>query len=57
LEDFSLGNVYAYPMYRVYLAEDVEGFEVTDFVDAHLEASFSGPVRSGDISFVQRDVK
>jgi hypothetical protein len=57
LEEFSIGNVYAYPMYRVYLTADNEGFEVTDFVDAHLEASFCGPVRSGDISFVQRDVK
>jgi hypothetical protein len=44
-------------MYRVYLTADNEGFEVTNFVDAHLEASFTGPVRSGDISFVQRDVK
>lgn len=57
LQDFSIGHVYAYPMYRVYLVEDAEGFEVTDFVDAHLEASFVGPVRSGEVSFIQRDVK
>lgn len=57
LEEFSLGNVYAYPMYRVYAAEDGENFEVTNFVDAHENASFVGPVRSGEINFVQRDVK
>ncbi len=57
LEDFSIGHVYAYPVYRAYLVEDKEEFEVTNFVDAHMEASFVGPVRSGDINFIQRDVK
>lgn len=57
LEEFSLGKVYAYPMYRVYLSEDSEGFEVTNFVDANENASFVGPVRSGEVSFIQRDVK
>ena len=57
LNTFSLGNVFAYPMYRVYLAEDAEGFEVTNFVDTDMSASFVGPVRSGEISFTQRDVR
>ena len=57
LENFSVGKVYAYPMYRVYLADDKEGFEVTNFVDAGENASFAGPVRSGEVNFIQRDVK
>lgn len=57
LEDFSAGRVYMYPMYRAYLAEDQENFEVTNFVDADQNASFAGPVRSGEINFVQRDTK
>ena len=57
LEDFSLGKVFAYPMYRVYLVDDKEGFEVTNFVDVNENASFAGPVRSGELNFIQRDVK
>ncbi len=57
LEDFSLGKVFAYPMYRVYLVDDDEGFEVTNFVDANENASFVGPVRRGELNFIQRDVK
>lgn len=57
LEDFTSGQVYAYPMYRVYMSEDNENFEVTNFVDAHQNASFAGPVRTGEVNFVQRDIK
>ena len=57
LSTFNVGDVYAYPMYRCYLAETDEGFEVTNFIDTHLTASFVGPVRSGTIKFIQRDVK
>jgi hypothetical protein len=57
LEDFTIGRVYAYPMYRVYLSGDQEGFEVTNFVDTNLNSSFVGPVRSGEVNFIQRDIK
>jgi len=57
LQDFSIGKVYAYPMYRCYLAESNEDFKVNDIVDANLNASFVGPVRSGKVTFIQRDVK
>jgi len=57
LEEFSVGQVYAYPMYRCYLADPTEDFKVTDFIDTHLSASFVGPVRSGTLKFMQRDVK
>ena len=57
LQDFSVGNVYAYPMYRCYLADVNEDFRTTGFIDTHLNASFVGPVRSGTVRFLQRDIK
>ena len=57
LQDYKLGEVYAYPMYRVYFSDDKESFNVDTFVDAHLNASFAGPVRSGSVKFTQKDVK
>jgi hypothetical protein len=57
LGDFSLGDVYAYPMYRCFMKDDKENFKTKAHVDSHLSASFAGPVRSGTVKFVQRDVK
>ena len=57
LQAFSLGEVYAYPMYRCYLQDDDEKFKVDAHIDTHMNASFAGPIRSGSVSFVQRDVK
>jgi len=57
LQAFTVGETYAYPMYRVFLADDKEDFKVKAHVDPHLNASFAGPVRSGSFKFMQRDVK
>lgn len=57
LQKFTSGKTYAYPMYRCFMADDKENFKVKAHVDANLNASFAGPVRSGGIKFVQRDVK
>jgi hypothetical protein len=57
LQAFTAGETYAYPMYRVFLADDKENFKLNAHVDAHLNASFAGPVRSGSVKFLQRDVK
>ncbi len=56
LNEFSVGKVFLYPMYRVYMTEDAEDFSVDMFADTDLGASFAGPVRSGTVKFVQRDV-
>lgn len=56
LNEFRQNRMYLYPMYRVYLTEDKENFNVTFFADADLGASFAGPVRDGQVKFVQRDV-
>jgi len=57
LNEFNQGDVYAYPMYRVYCNQDKEGFKVTAHVDANLNASFAGPVRNGAVTFIQRDIR
>jgi hypothetical protein len=57
LSTFALGEVYAYPMYRCFMKEDKEEFKVNAYVDVDMNASFAGPVRSGKIEFIQRDVK
>ena len=50
-------HVGAYPVYRVYLADDSEDFKTTGFVPLTYTASFAGPIKSGAVRFVQRDVK
>jgi len=50
-------QVFAYPMYEVFLAEDNADLEVSGFVDSLAATSFAGPVRSGQIQFIQKDVK
>ncbi len=57
LSAFATGEVYAYPIYRCFMKDDKEGFKVSAYVDADMNASFAGPVRSGKIDFVQKDVK
>lgn len=57
LSNFSLGEVYAYPMYRCYMQDDDEKFNVETYIDTNMNASFAGPIRSGSVAFVQRDVK
>jgi hypothetical protein len=57
LNQFVQGDVYAYPMYRVYLNQDQEKFKIRAHVDANLNASFAGPVRSGNVRFIQRDIR
>jgi hypothetical protein len=57
LNQFAVGDVYAYPMYRVYLNQDQEKFKIKAHVDAQLNASFAGPVRSGNVRFIQRDIR
>jgi hypothetical protein len=57
LQSFALGEVYAYPVYRCFMKEDKEDFKVNAYVDVDMNASFAGPVRSGKIEFVQKDVK
>ncbi len=57
LNSFSLGQVYAYPVYRCFLDSDKEEFKVNAYADPDLNASFAGPIRSGRVEFIQRDVK
>jgi hypothetical protein len=57
LQAFKRGETWAYPMYRCFMKDDKEGFKVKAHVDANLNASFAGPVRTGNVKFVQRDVK
>jgi hypothetical protein len=57
LQKFKAGVTFAYPMYRCFMKDDKEDFKVKAFVDPTVNASFAGPVRSGKVNFVQRDVK
>lgn len=57
LNEFAEGRVYIYPMYRAYVTKDDEDFKVRQFVDADANASFAGPVRTGKVQFIQRDVR
>ena len=57
LGDFAVGEVYAYPMYRCFMQDDKERFKVNAYADVDLNASFAGPIRSGSVEFIQRDVK
>ena len=50
-------QVFAYPVYRVYLANDEEEFRTTTFVRPIYNASFAGAVRSGTVRFIQYDTK
>jgi hypothetical protein len=57
LDSFSSDKIFAYPVYRVYIAEDEEQFNVTNWAPPTLATTYAGPVRSGTVRFVQYDVR
>ena len=57
LDSLTENEVFAYPVYNVYLTDDNTDLTVSGFVGAGLPASFCGPVRSGNINFIQKGTK
>ena len=57
LDSFTAHKTMAYPMYKVYLSEKQEKFQMIGQVNTYLEASIAGPIRRGSVNFRQKYIK